>query len=122
MLNHVFLSLFRIGWYNLFILMLITAVGFYFCSFSQTGRKDSNTYHRQFKLWTNGIGYFYGMMPLLHRFGIRTTTLSTFLMVLHLSQMLYALRLSYHSNTEAILFAYLSSGWSTTTVDRLAPR
>jgi len=35
---------------------------------------------------------------------------------LHLNQMLhYALCLSYNSNTEAILFACLSSGWATTT-------
>jgi len=27
----------------------------------------------------------------------------------------YALCLSYHSNTEAILFAFLSSGWATAT-------
>jgi len=36
--------------------------------------------------------------------------------VLRFNQMLYyALCLSYHSNTEAILFACLSSSWATTT-------
>jgi len=36
--------------------------------------------------------------------------------LLRLNQMLsYALCLLYHSNTEAVLFAYLSSGWATTT-------
>jgi len=42
--------------------------------------------------------------------------------VLRLNQMLYALCLSYHSNTEAVLFAYLSSGWVTTMGRRLASR
>jgi len=36
--------------------------------------------------------------------------------LLRLNQMLYsALCLSYHSNTEAVLFTCLSSGWATTT-------
>jgi len=38
-----------------------------------------------------------------------------------LNEMLYyALCLSYHSNTEAILFACLSSGWATQRLDCLA--
>jgi len=38
------------------------------------------------------------------------------LLLLRLNQMLYyALCLSYHSNTEAVLFACLSSGWAITT-------
>jgi len=36
-------------------------------------------------------------------------------LLLCLNQMLYALGLSYHSNTEAVLFACLSSGWAITT-------
>jgi len=36
-----------------------------------------------------------------------------FNILLRLNQMLYALCLSYHSNTEAVLFARLSSGWAT---------
>jgi len=35
--------------------------------------------------------------------------------LLRLNQMLYALCLSYHSNAEAVLFACLLSGWTTTT-------
>jgi len=34
----------------------------------------------------------------------------------------YALCLSFHSNTEAVLFARLSSGWAITTGRLLAPR
>jgi len=34
----------------------------------------------------------------------------------------YALCLLYHSNTETVLFAYLSSGWATTTVRLLGPK
>jgi len=34
----------------------------------------------------------------------------------------YALCLSYHSNTEAALFAYLSSGWATTADRLLGPK
>jgi len=45
------------------------------------------------------------------------------LLLLHLNQMLYyALCLSYHSNTEAVLFARLSSGWATTTGRLLGPK
>jgi len=40
---------------------------------------------------------------------------------LRLNQMLYALCVSYHSNTEAALFACLSSGWVPQRVDCLAP-
>jgi len=35
-------------------------------------------------------------------------------MLLRLNQMLYALFLSYHSNTEAVLFTCILSGWATT--------
>jgi len=42
--------------------------------------------------------------------------------LLHLNQMLYALCLSYHSNTEAVLFANLSSGRATTTGRLLQPK
>jgi len=42
--------------------------------------------------------------------------------LLRLNQMLYALCLSYHSNTEAILFTCLSSGWTTTTGRLLGPK
>jgi len=35
---------------------------------------------------------------------------------------MYALWLSYHSNTEAVLFACLSSGWATTTGRLLGPK
>jgi len=38
-----------------------------------------------------------------------------------LNQILYALCLSYHSDTEAVLFAHLSSGWATQWVDCLVP-
>jgi len=42
---------------------------------------------------------------------------------LRLKQMLYyALCLSYHHNTEAVLFACLSSGWATATGRRLGPK
>jgi len=42
---------------------------------------------------------------------------------LRLNQMLsYALCLSYHSNTEAVLFACLLSGWATTTGRLLDPK
>jgi len=34
----------------------------------------------------------------------------------------YALYLSYHFNTEAVLFAFLSSGWATTTGRLLGPK
>jgi len=37
------------------------------------------------------------------------------IVLLRLNQMLYVLCLFYHSNTEAVLFACLSSGWATTT-------
>jgi len=36
--------------------------------------------------------------------------------------MLYTLCLSYHSNTEAVLFACLLSGWATTTGRLLGPK
>jgi len=43
--------------------------------------------------------------------------------LLHLNQMLYyVLCMSYHSNTEAVLLACLSSGWATTTVRLLGPK
>jgi len=40
----------------------------------------------------------------------------------HLKQMLYAQYLSYNYNTEAVLFACLSSGWATATGRLLAPK
>jgi len=43
-------------------------------------------------------------------------------LLLRLNQMLYALCLSYHPNTEAVLFSCLSSGWTTTMGGCLAPR
>jgi len=42
--------------------------------------------------------------------------------LLRLNQMLYALCQSYHSNTETILFACLSSGWATTMGRLLGPK
>jgi len=48
----------------------------------------------------------------------KTDIVSAFWYLLCLNQILYALYalcLSYHSNTEAVLFACLSSGWTTTT-------
>jgi len=43
------------------------------------------------------------------------------LLLFRLNQMLYyALCLSYYSNTEAVLFAKLSSGWATTTGSSVA--
>jgi len=44
-------------------------------------------------------------------------------LLLRLNQMLYyALYLSYNSNTEAVLFVCLSSGWATTTGKLLGPK
>jgi len=37
------------------------------------------------------------------------------LLLLRLNYMLYTLYLSFHSNTEAVIFACLSLGWATTT-------
>jgi len=39
--------------------------------------------------------------------------------LLRLNQMLFALCLSYHTNTETVLLACLSSGWATTIIGRL---
>jgi len=50
---------------------------------------------------------------------LNNTILSVKLLV-RWNQMLYALCLTYHSNTEAVLFACLSSGWATTTGKLLA--
>jgi len=43
-------------------------------------------------------------------------------LLLRLNQMYYVLCLSYHSNTEAVLFECLSSGWATTTSKLLGPK
>jgi len=43
-------------------------------------------------------------------------------LLIRLSQILYALCLSYYSNTEVFLFACLSSGWATTTSSLLGSK
>jgi len=50
-------------------------------------------------------------------------TASVAVLLFRLNQMLHhALCLSYHSNTQAVLFACLSSGWATTTGRLLDPK
>jgi len=62
------------------------------------------------------LKYYYDAFIMNHKIHFYTFVL------LHLNQMLYALCLSYHYNTEAALFACPSSGWTTTTGRLLGPK
>jgi len=58
------------------------------------------------------LGLGLGLMLGLELAEIRLNTFSVKRLLFRLNQMMYyALRLSYHSNTEAVLLACLSAGW-----------
>jgi len=74
-----------------------------------------------YKQIKTNVGFFNTLNKVL-MYTDKLQFIPSFLVVLlRLNQMLYALCLSYHSNTEVVLFACLSSGWATTTSRLLGP-
>ncbi|CAK8691046.1 unnamed protein product [Clavelina lepadiformis] len=64
----------ELSYYNMFgpinlkILLVNCFLGFLCCSISQTGKKLVSICHaRRYKLWSNALGYLYGMLPVGHR-------------------------------------------------------
>nr|CAB3264653.1 membrane progestin receptor beta-like [Phallusia mammillata] len=57
------------GWYNLVILTLICCAGYLCFTISKVGKVTVDK-ARSLKLWSNGLGYFHGLLPLFNRFYI----------------------------------------------------